>query len=179
MAHFDRVAARARRAYELGRLLGSLRFAAPFGLALSFGALQVGSAQAAALALLGFAVIAGGRWWGRGPGRGVRTGALAGLFPLLCPLLLISIGNDCAGCAPRIPMPVCLAACVASGAIAGLWSWSRDRLSGGSVETVAALATAALMGAVGCGVAGGFGLLGLAIGMALGGLPAVVRLARS
>lgn len=175
MERFDpeRIARRSRRAYELGRLRFALRVTAPFAAALAVGAAHVGSWLAVTLALLAFAVLVAGRSRGGAIGRGVQTGAVAGLVALFCPLVVTAMGHHCAGCAPTTPMPICLAACAGGGVLAALWSGSRA--SGlRSIEVGATLATASLVGAVGCVVAGGFGLLGLAVGMVLGGVPAVL-----
>jgi len=154
-----------------------VRWAAPFGLALAMASAHGGSVRAVALAIAAFAIIVGGRFRGGAIGAGVRTGALAGLVPLLCPILVMSLGHHCAGCGPSLPMPLCLAACAAGGVIAALWSANH----GGRVGVAAAaLATAALVGAVGCTIAGGFGLLGLGLGMLAAGVPVmVVRVARA
>jgi hypothetical protein len=169
----DALARRARRSYELGRLRNAVRATLPLALALLVAAASVETWQAATLAGLAFIAVVAGRSYGRAIGRGVQTGVVAGMVPLFCPLVVTALGHHCAGCAPTTPMPLCLAACAGAGALAALWSGSRP---GGlrSPEAISALATAGLIGAVGCLVAGGFGLLGLAAGMVLGGVPSIL-----
>lgn len=174
MERFDpeRVARRSRRAYELARVRVALRATAPFGAPFAIAVAHVGTWQAASLALAAFTAMVVGRSLGRAIGRGVRTGAMAGLVALLFPIVVNLLGHHCAGCAPVTPMPLCLAACAGGGALASFLS-GRGAAGLRSVEAGAALATAGLVGAVGCLTAGGFGLLGLAGGMVLGGVPAV------
>lgn len=176
MERFDpaRVARRARRAYELARLKHALRVALPFAAALALAAAYVGTSQAAALAVLATGALVAARARGGAIARGVHTGALAGLVAVFCPLITTAFAqHHCSGCGPTTPMPLCLAACAAGGALAASLG-SRRVPALRSTEAAAALATTALVGAVGCTVAGGFGLLGLVVGMILGGIPAAL-----
>lgn len=180
MERFDPavVARRARRAYELGRLKYALRATGPFALALIVAAAHVGTRAAAGLAVLAVSVLVAGRFMGGAVGRGVQTGAMAGLVALFCPLIVTALGHYCAGCGPTTPIPLCLAACTLGGALAALLG-GRRITDLRSIEAATALTTTALVGAVGCAVAGGFGLVGLGVGMIIGGVPsALVRATR-
>jgi hypothetical protein len=172
------LARRARRAYELARARQAIVRALPIAIVLALAAARVERSNALVLAALALAAVVAGGWFGRGVARAVRTGAIAGLFPLLAPLIVNALLHQCAGCAPASPWPLCLIACAVGGGLAGLWAGIRAPALR-PVEVAAALGTAALVGAVGCLAAGGFGLLGLASGLVLGGVPAVlVRAAR-
>jgi hypothetical protein len=163
------LAGRARRAYELGRLRFAARTISPFALALAVAAAHVGSWQAGALALTATLVLVAGRAYGRALGRGVYAGAIAGMVALICPIAVTALAHRCAGCGPSSPMPLCLLACAVGGALAAWWTSRAGAFR--TTEAAIALATAALVGSVGCVVAGGFGLLGLAAGLVLGGVP--------
>ena len=172
-------ARRCRRAYERARLRRATVQAFPFGLALAVAAANGGSWRAAVVAGMVVAALVAGGWYGRGIARGMRIGAVAGLVPLLCPMLVSALGHHCAGCAPAAPMPLCILVCTLSGAAAVIWTASRPGFSLRSIELASATGIAAGMGVVGCVVAGGFGLLGLATGIVVAGVPtAIVRAVR-
>jgi hypothetical protein len=179
MAPFDDAAlrGRARRRYELGRLWHAVRTARPIALALVLAAVVAGTAHSVALAVVAFGAIVLGGCRGQTFGQAVRIGSVAGVVPLLMPVLVNAIGHRCSGCAPTEPMPLCLAACAVGGALAGLWSAARGAALGGR-DWAVAFGVAALVGAAGCVVAGGFGLAGLAAGMIVGGVPSLVMRAR-
>lgn len=161
---------RARRAYERGRVLSGARLAAcslPL-VALALTAcprpavcLGIGAAAAALVALF--------VWRGRDWARGARAGLLAGVAPLLCPVVVGLSGHPCAEQA-------CLlgpGACVAGGLAGGLLLWRLAR--GASRDFVpAALLVAAAVGSMGCLVAGLTGILGMALSLA-GTAPLLLR----
>jgi hypothetical protein len=174
MATTDLLAARARRAYELGRLRQALRLApaALFaaGLALACGR-PAGLSCALGAALL--LAVVGLSFRGQSAGRGVVPGLLAGVMPLALPLATRTLGFACFGhsCAA-----LCLPACVAGGAAAGaLVAWFAARERAGEASFIVAAATvAALAGCLGCTLAGVAGVLGLLAGTVLGGAPVLL-----
>ncbi len=169
---------RGARAYELGRAASALRQVAPIALLLVGVPLVTGSGWAAlgaGLALAGMATL----WRGGMVGRAARAGLLAGLAPLLAPVVVGSIGHRCSGCGPAATMPLCIAACVGAGAVAGallglLAAREERRLTFAAV----ALVFAGTAGALGCVFAGAGGLVGLAIGLLLGGVAPLLAAAR-
>jgi hypothetical protein len=161
---------RTRLHYELGRALWAAR---PLLLVvpLLFAAWGLGRPPfllwpcGAALALLAC-----------GPGfvrsryqRASLLGLAAGLPALLLPALLsreICFAGRC--------FDACLPVCVLAGAAAGAFVASRAS-SQGRLFWATALATTALMGLLGCSVAGAAGVLGLVAGVAAGALPALLE----
>jgi len=168
---------RARRAYELGRLRLALRLL-PFVAAGTAVAILCGRPPAPTLALGGallalsvLLVHAGG-----GAGRGVVPGLIAGAAPLAMPLLMITVGHACFGDAC---MRLCLPACVAGGATAGVVvARTAARHAGDWRFVSAALAVAALTGAMGCSTAGAAGVLGMIAGFVLAGAPVLAAARR-
>src|SRR5688572_25313823 len=122
MERFEReLMAKARRAYERGRLRRGLRAAAPAGL-LSALSLPL-SENPAISALIGLAaVLFASELARRGgpPGRAVGPGIRAGAGPLLLPLAvgLYEWLTGCASCGDHAL--ACLLACVGGGLWAGL-----------------------------------------------------------
>jgi len=168
---------RARRAYELGRLRAALRVA-PFVLAGAAAAVACGRPAALTGALAGtLLVVCVGVSYAGGPGgRGVVPGLIAGAAPLGMPLLMATLGHACFGPAC---MSLCLPACVVGGAIAGVViarsaaSREPDRRF-----VAAAVAVAALTGALGCTIAGVAGVLGMLAGTVAAGAPVLVAARR-
>jgi hypothetical protein len=169
--------ARARRAYEWGRLRWSLR-PSPLVLAAAAAALACGRPLPSTCALAGLLLplsvalsFAGGAG-----GRAVMPGLLAGTVALACPVLMHTVGHVCLG-------PSCimlgLPACIAGGAAAGVLIASRaaQEESGGRF-LLAALAVAGLMGALGCSLAGAVGVLGMLAGTVAAGAPTLLALRR-
>jgi hypothetical protein len=166
--------ARAVRAYEIGRLRAAFTFAAPIGV---LAAIAVSTCAgrgreypaAAAVAAVALLVIAF-EWWGGAPRQGARLGLVAGLAPFLLPLLSIRLG-------PILGAPFCPpspAILVAAGVVAGFALGARGALRGGGPGYWAAAGSIVLgCGAAGCLAAGVSGLAGLALGLAVGLVPAV------
>ena len=159
------LAARARRAYERGRLGWALRRAA---LATAVAAVALAGcpapARPAACALALGAALAACLWRGGEWGRGVRLGFLAGLAPCWGPALVRAAYLSCDRVCPALP-PVC----VAGGVVAGfLVAWLGLQRGGGRRFWLAAAGAAALAGAIGCLPAGLAGLAGMALGMLAG-----------
>ena len=169
--------ARARRAYETGRLRWSLRPAAPIlaaaAVAIACGR-PAGLSIALAAALLPLAV---GLSFAGGPaGRAVRPGLLAGTFPFAMPLLVQTAGHLCLGdqC-----MSFCLPACVLGGAIGGgLIALRSAREGEGAAFLISGVAIAALLGSLGCTLAGLGGVAGMLGGVLVAGAPVLVAARR-
>jgi hypothetical protein len=168
--------ARARRAYEWGRVraaLPRLLFVAPLTVLslVACGRYAATGAVSVALALILLACL----WQGRQAGRGARAGLLAGLGPLWLPLGVPVSAHACTESSCLL-FPL---ACVAGGILGGLVVWRLGaRASCGGVcdascasYALAALSVAALTGSLGCLVAGLAGVLGMILGMAGGALP--------
>ncbi|TMA20749.1 MAG: hypothetical protein E6J85_09110 [Deltaproteobacteria bacterium] len=155
--------ARARRAYELGRAkVASKAMGAAAVLALAAVTLGRSPAQIGALAFRG-----------RAAGRAVWPGLLAGGVAMLLPLGVVMggdawLGIDC--------MRFCVPACVVGGALTGaaIASLAARQDSGESEFLLGGIAVAALTASLGCGLAGGAGLVGMAIGAVVGGAPVLV-----
>ena len=168
--------ARARRAYEWGRVraaLPRLLVVAPLTVLslVACGRYAATGAASMALALVLLACL----WQGRHAGRGARAGLLAGMGPLLLPLGVPATAHVCTE-------PSCLLfplACVAGGILGGLvvWMLGASASCGAACDAscpsyaLAALSVAALTGSLGCLVAGLGGVLGMMLGMAGGALP--------
>ncbi len=159
------LAARARRAYERGRLGWSVRRAvaavAITGIALV--SCSERAAPASCAATLGI-VLAACLWRGGAWARGARLGFLAGLAPCLFPAAIRAVHacNDrvCLG-----PSVVCLLPSAAAGF---LLAWLGLRTRGDSRFWLAAATVMVLTGAVGCLFAGLAGLAAMSIGIVAG-----------
>ena len=162
---------RAARAYERGRAAAALRLVAPVALLLVGVPLLSGSGPAWS-ALGGLLAVAGGlaSWSGGVAARAARAGLFAGLAPLVAPIAVGAIGHRCTGCGLAAYLPLCLAVCVAAGAAAGaILGLLAARESRRARFAAVAVGFAATTGALGCVFAGASGLLGMALGLALGG----------
>lgn len=173
--------ARARRAYERGRVVAGLRRALPFAALVALvGALSPGPAWTVAVAGL-LAAAAGAAFWRGGVvARAARAGLWAGLAPLMVPLLLRVLHHGCLGCAGP-SMRLCIALCTIMGALGGVALGAlaaREPADDRRRFVVTAALFAAGTGAVGCVFAGAAGLLGMAGGLLLGGVP-LLALARA
>lgn len=162
---------RVRRAYELGRLLLGLRRAAVVApmAALSLIACERPGATWLAASLLAAAVVLL-EWRGLALARGARVGLLAGVPPLLLPLVVRATLHVCNAtfCLPY--STVCLAAGVVGGGFMGLSSVRRGVHGSG---VAAAGLVASLAGSLGCLVAGVGGVVGLVAGLGLGAVPLI------
>lgn len=165
------LSARARRAYEMGRLrsaLPSLALAVPMvGLSIVLCDRPTASAGCG-LALA--AVLLAAAWRGQPFARGARAGLVAGLGPLLLPMA--TCFHLCAGGVCLLAPTACVVAALAGGAALGLYA--RHRLPGGPDAggyLSAAMAVAALVGSLGCVIAGVSGIVGMVAGLAIGTVP--------
>jgi hypothetical protein len=165
------LSARARRAYEMGRLrtaLPAVAFAVPM-VALSL-ALCDRPAATAGCGLALVAVLITAAWRGRPYARGARAGLVAGLGPLLLPMA--TCFHLCAGGVCLLAPTACVLAGLAGGAAIGVHA--RHRVPTGPDAggyLVAALAVGALVGSLGCVIAGLGGVVGMVVGLALGTAP--------
>ena len=158
---------RARTAYELGRLrsaAGEAMLLSPLvGLAL-WHCQHVTATCAGSLVLL--AVVAALRWrggtWGAAVGPALVAGLPAAVLPVFAPLLERS----------QVPM-LCQVICPAAGLLAGLvlGSWCRRQGAARGAALLASGAVVLALGALGCGVFGGAGVLGMWLGAALVAVP--------
>lgn len=163
--------ARARRGYERGRVgLGLLTASAVVPMAvLSYLACgRPAATVSGALALV--VLVATAVWRGQDAGRGARLGLLAGVPPLLLPVLVGATGHLCGA-------DVCLLfpfACLAGGLIGGLVvGVLGGRAKLGQSGIVVAGVTAGLAGSLGCIVAGAMGVVVLVLGLVGGLAPAL------
>jgi len=105
--------------------------------------------------------------------RAAVAGIAAGLPALLLPWIFRIAGEVCVGGKCFDP---CLPSCLLTGAIAGgLVAMRAVKEERHWSFWLAALAVAALLGTLGCSVAGGAGVLGLLGGVAAGSAPVLVR----
>jgi hypothetical protein len=166
------LAARASRAYELGRLRWAFQVAWVVATLVALSCVIVGASPVSAatgIALLTAATVM--RWRGRVWSAAVETGLLAGLFPFALLLFLKSgSGYLCAlgGC-----MAHCAKFCGLGGLAAGFLIASRARRVDGPVAQflIATTAVAALTGLLGCFVGGLMGVFWMIVGEVAATLP--------
>ena len=155
--------ARARRAYELGRLAhgGEAAWLALPMLALGLAVTMRPALSVAAGTLL-VALAVGLRWYGGAVGRAVMPALIAGLPPLVLPLCMRMGGHCCLG---GTCWSFCMIGCIAGGAAAGVMVGlaSAAEREGRGAFLLAATAVAGLAGVLGCGVAGTSGMAGMAV----------------
>jgi hypothetical protein len=167
-----------RRRYELGRAwagaVGAL-VVVPMALA-SFAGCDRPGGTLACSALLAF-LVAGAIWHGRETARAVRPGLLAGLPPLLLPLVAGGAQRVCAA-------DWCLffpAACVIGGLAGGIvlgWRVGRRAETTFGFWLPASL-IAALAGSLGCLVGGASGLIGMTLGFSAAAGPLIAASRRA
>jgi hypothetical protein len=196
----DALAARARRGYELGRLAAGLRGTWPLALLLPLALVAHGGQRLAVtlLAAAGAFVAASlFGWRGGALARGASAGFLAGLPPLLLPMLVMARLAACADCdmvdggsgastslgLAGAHWAECLIACGVGGLVAGIYVGLRAAREPRSParHALAAASIAWLTGMLGCALVGATGALGIVCGLALGTAPVllIVRGARA
>ena len=154
---------RLKRAYEWSRLRRALLGFLPIAI-LVLAALVFGGRSSTVLAIapLVFAFGVLSLWRGRGLGRGVLPGALAGGAALLLVLCANQVGHFCTG---ERCMSWCIPACIAGGLLGGAYVGTLGmRQRRGAGYWVSASAITLLVGALGCSCVGYSGMLGLALG---------------
>jgi hypothetical protein len=173
----ENLTARARRAYESGRLRWALARAATAAAvtAIALVGCPAPGGPAACIVALG-AVVAACLWRGGAWARGARLGFLAGLAPCWLPAAARAT-HVCNGSLCLALPNVCLTAGVVAGLLLG---WLGPRLPGHGDRRfwLAAAAAAVLTGATGCLAAGLAGVGGMALGL-LAGAAAPVLAARA
>jgi hypothetical protein len=163
----------ARRAYEWGRATWAskraLVVAALSGLAL----LTCTNVAATAGCVVLLAVLVGALLWrGQEFAEGVRPGLLAGLVPFLLPLISQATGYLCSETVCLVLPVVCVAGGVVGGAALGVLA---KRPFGEHLGFwIAAVSVTAVLGSVGCLMAGLAGIGGLAVGLLVGAAPVLV-----
>jgi hypothetical protein len=166
--------ARARRAYETGRLWHALRRALwllPLAAVSRLGCCADPVAVIVCGAAL-FTAVTLFLWRGGDYARGVGPGILAGVAPLLLPVVVQTSGHLCAGGRCLFYPGACLAGGLAGGlALAFL---APRPVAGNGVAFMAACLVAGLTGAIGCLLYGVIGFGGMAVGLLLGAVPALV-----
>jgi hypothetical protein len=152
---------RARSAYERGRVLHGLQaswLAVPMiALSLTMAPRPELSLGAGALLL---ALAIGLRFRGGPSGRAVVPALLAGMAPLLMPLLMRAGGHCCIAGAC---WPVCMIGCIVGGASAGLMIGFTSVLEREALGEflIAATVIAGLSGVLGCAIVGAAGMAGM------------------
>lgn len=164
---------RVRRAYERTHVLAALRGLALAGamVVLAVGLHRitpaswlVAGALAASLGALGWR---GGAWR-----RGAFSGVLAGLPPLIAPSLVFALshGGHCANCEMGATWP-CMLTCLGTSSVLGMIVGHRATTDAAPRQfAIAAIATAALTGLLGCGTTGLGGAIGVVLGLIAGGV---------
>jgi hypothetical protein len=165
---------RMRRAYEWGRIR--------YALSLSIPTLLVGITVAALVREVSWPLTLGALlylasvvllWVGRAPGRSVLPGIVYGLLPLTGGLVARFNGHVCLGLSCYSS---CLLYCISGGVAAGLLvARLAARSESPSAVFLSAAATSLLTGAIGISCVGVHGLLGMALGVALGAAPLGLR----
>ena len=166
-----RFAARARRAYELGRLGRKLPMAL-FALPPVLVALRVcgGGGTTIVLALLLAAALVVAHWRGEEAARGAGAGLLAGAVAFAVPVIAMGTGFCPLEATPRL-----LALCSGGGLLSGgvLAAFALRGAGRARLYLLAGGLVAVLTGGLGCLLAGFAGLAGVTAGIALGMTPAV------
>ncbi len=178
MARSDRALASVRGAYRRAHLLaggiGVVVAAALVALATLLHRTSHAMWLAAGALAITLAVFG---WRGGATRRGALAGVLAGLPPMLTPVVvsLVSHGGiRCADC-PAMPSLACTLACFSTAAIVGLIVGHQARHDAVPVRyAFPAIATAVLTGALGCGTTGLGGALGIAIGLVAGSVTSLI-----
>lgn len=163
---------RARRAYELRRLLRQLPVAlfaipvmvlGPIGLPAPVSPWLHGLVLGAGLVIV--------RWRGQDVGRGAVPGLLAGLAVMAVPLLACEHGVCPIGPSAQLAL-LCTAVAAIGGAALALCSLSCCRRP--LLFLLSATAVASVTGVAGCALAGVAGILGMLAGLAVGSLPVLL-----
>ena len=169
--------AKARRAYEAGRLRRGLVRALPIPLA-AWLAMRLGSTPEHVLAVaLPLAVAVVLLHWRGGPaGRAVVPGLSVGTAPLLLPGLAMDCAEACSASCALWCRVSCVGGGLLAGALVGLYAsrLGSDRIPFALSAAVVATAT----GAMGCLVGGAVGVAGMLAGFALAAVPVMVLVPR-
>lgn len=164
---------RARRAYEGAHVLAAARglVIAAGILVLTVGLHRVTDASWLIAALLA-ATLATLGWRGGALRRGALAGVLAGLPPLIAPSIVFALshGGHCPTCEMGATWP-CLITCFGTSSLLGMFVGHRAMVDASPRRfAIAAIATAALTGMLGCGTTGLGGAAGVVLGLVAGGV---------
>ncbi|HEY1555635.1 MAG TPA: hypothetical protein VGF94_12445 [Kofleriaceae bacterium] len=124
------------------------------------------------IALLLGITLAALAWRGGAARRGSLAGVLAGLPPMLAPVLLFALGHGghCPDC-QLAPTLTCLLTCFGTSALVGtLVGHVAAHDAAPARYALAAIATAALTGLLGCSTTGLGGAVGVVVGLVAGGV---------
>ena len=157
--------AAARRSYEKGRFGAALRstwFLPPLLAFSLWGCGQPGATCAAGAAALVLAVAL--EWRGESYARARRAGLLAGLVPFALPLCARALGHPCGPDGCTAFMSLAVMGGLVAGVAVGLVSASRSAAALG-------LLLAALVGSLGCALAGLMGLAAMAGALLVTSIP--------
>lgn len=177
MEKSEALRAQARQHYELGRLRAGLRFGLwtlpMVGVSLWSNGWSSATCFVGLLLFVGVVAL----WWrGMAWGQAIRPGLLAGIAPLMIPILLRTQGPCCTGDAC---WSVCMASCIAGGLVAGIGIGLSAPVRSGPVQfMVGAIFLASLAGLLGCAVVGAAGVVGMVASLLASSLATTV-LARS
>ena len=162
--------ARARRAYETGRISHALArslWLAPIVWLSSCWCSEPGKMVIGGVGLV--AAVTFCLWRGEAWRRGVKAGILAGGIPMLAPVAMRATDHLCAGGVCLLAPTLCMLAGLAGGIALGILA-PKPRVEGGVPFFVACL-IAGFAGSVGCLVFGLIGLGGMALGFLAGATP--------
>jgi hypothetical protein len=165
--------ARARRAYEGGRVVWSSKRAVVVAGAMGLALLSCTNLTAASgcVLLLGMLVTTL-LWRGQEFGEGVRPGLLAGLVPFVLPVVSKATGYFCSATVCLFLPTVCVVGGIVGGAALGLQA--RRPFGAHLSFWISAVSVTAVLGSMGCLMAGLAGVAGLALGLFLGAAPVLV-----
>jgi hypothetical protein len=168
--------ARARRAYERGRVRAALPTAA-LAVPMTVLSLLLCGREAATLVCgtLLAAALVGALWRGQEVSRGARVGLLAGAGPFALPLALQCTTHACVGGTCLLFPGVCIAGGILAGLAVAAPALRRVPAPASWGYVLPALVVAGLAGSLGCVMAGTVGVVGMAGGMALGTAPLLLR----
>ncbi len=174
---------RARLAYELSRMRRALLAASPvLALATIAALVSPSPTRVVPFAILSFGAAALMVWQSRSMSRAALVGMLAGVVPLALSLAA-NQWHACGphGCASHGFSSFCAPACALGGLAAGLGvGMSAPRTRAAAPFWIGASGLAWGVGALGCACVGAVGVVGLAIGLLAGVMPAwSVRAARA
>lgn len=169
------IRARAKCAYELGRLSFALKvliYVVPIVLLSSWSSATTAAWNVPIGIALG-ALTVGLLWRGEAHGRAVSTGLVSGAIPLLAPLTMQATGHCCiAGACSTVCMPLCIGAGLAAGVVVGMRAASERQAPGRFA--LSAIGVAALTGTLGCTGMGVAAVGGMAVALTLVSAPVAV-----
>lgn len=168
-----RIRARARWAYERGRLQRALLGVAPLSLTVAIATCvavrpETAAGLGVAAVLLGTLML----WYGRDPKRAFIWGAAAGIIPLV----LAIVASHVHACGAEGCTNWCVPACSGGGVLAGgLVAFQGYKRRAGRWFLISASALALLVGSMGCSCIGASGVIGLMLGFGFGVAPGILK----